>query len=336
MVDRFLGLASFNPMYDQETWCINEELCKPICRPNQLATIKEATDIAGYVTEQAAKETGLAVGTPVMSGTDDSGAEAISCGVVSPGKMFLQFGSSIYMILCTKELIDDDRLWREKFIVPGMCDISAGTNTAGSLTKWYKDNIFSSGLDSDEAYKLMMKGVEDIAPGSDGLITLPYFAGERTPINDPNARGLLFGLTLNHTKAHMYRSALEGIGYSINQQIKIMESHEGVKIDTIYASGGGVKNELWMQIVADIVGKPIQTPLVTIGASFGDAMMAAVSIGSKGFKDFSQITNHIQVGKIYEPNRTNYDKYQEYQAIYDSIYLITKDLAHKLTSLANE
>ena len=120
----------------------NPELCAPICRPEQLAEILEANDIAGHVTEKAALETGLAVGTPVITGTDDSGTEAISVGVVSAGKMMIQFGSSIYMILGTKELVDDDRLWRENFIVPNLCDISAGTNTAGSLTKWYRDHLF--------------------------------------------------------------------------------------------------------------------------------------------------------------------------------------------------
>jgi xylulokinase len=123
--------------------------------------VKEANDIAGYVTETASKETGLAVGTPVIVGTDDSGAEAISTGVVAPDKMMIQFGSSIYMILGTKELVDDERLWREEFIVPGLCDISAGTNAAGSLTKWYRNTIFPDALELEQnggpdAYITMM------------------------------------------------------------------------------------------------------------------------------------------------------------------------------------
>ena len=136
VVDKFLGLASFNPLYDPETWKPVPELCAPVCRPDQLAEIHEATDVVGTITKKASEETGLAEGTPVLTGTDDSGAEAISVGVVSPGKMMIQLGSSVYMILGTKGLIDDERLWREQFIVPGLCDISAGTNTAGSLTKW--------------------------------------------------------------------------------------------------------------------------------------------------------------------------------------------------------
>ena len=333
VVDRFLGLASFNPMYFSDG-TPNPEICKPICRPDQLAEIKEANDVVGYVTAQAAAETGLAEGTPVICGTDDSGAEAISTGVVAPGKMMIQFGSSIYMILGTEGLVDDERLWREEFIVPGLCDISAGTNTAGSLTKWYRDSLFPEALAQEkaggpDAYQTMMEGVDEIAPGSDGLITLPYFAGERTPINDPKAKGILFGLTLAHTRAHMYRSALESVAYSVNQQIKMMMSHD-VPIDTIYAVSGGVQNPSWMQIVADVTGLEISTPAITVGASFGDALMAASGIQYPGYETFASLTNFIKPGKVYYPNMENHEIYKKYQAIYDELYPATVALMHQI------
>lgn len=339
VVDRFLGLASFNPLYDPKSWQPVPELCAPICRPDQLAKVQEAADIAGYVTKQAAEETGLAEGTPVTTGTDDSGAEAISCGVVSPGQMMLQLGSSVYMILGTSELVDDERLWREEFIVPGLCDISAGTNTAGSLTKWYRDTLFTDAKaleaqGGEDAYQIMMNGIDRIAPGSDGLITLPYFAGERTPINDPKARGMVFGLTLAHTRAHLYRSALEGVGYSIAQQISLMRSHGNVHIDRIIAVGGGTLNPVWMQIIADILGTPLSTPAVTVGASYGDAMMAALAIKHPGFQDYSSLTAIIREGKTYEPDFEKHAVYQHYQAIYDRLYGATADLAQALTDLA--
>lgn len=333
-VDRFLGLASFNPLYNRD-FTPNPELCRPICRPDQLARIQEAIDLAGRVTPEASAQTGLKEGTPVITGTDDSGAEAISIGIVTPGKMMIQFGSSIYMILATKDLVDDERLWREEFIVPGLCDISAGTNTAGSLTKWYRDQLYPDALSIEkneniDAYQTMLKGLDQIPPGSDGLITLPYFAGERTPINDPAAKGCLLGLTLSHTRAHMYRSALEGIAYSIEQQIRIMETHKDVSIDQIYAVGGGVQNHLWMQLVADVTGKEINTPLVTIGASYGDAMMAATGIRHPGFEDFSSLTEFIKPGKTYYPNMESHEKYRKYQAIYDRLYPAVKELMHSL------
>ena len=203
-VDRFLGLASFNPLYNSDG-TPNEKTCEPICRPDQLATVMNTIDIAGHVTEKAARETGLAKGTPVIVGTDDAGAEAISTGVLQPGDMMLMFGSSLYMILCTDRLVNDNRIWREEFIIPNTFDISAGTNAAGTLTRWYRDNFYTECLEKEKetginAYELMMEGIDKVPVGSDGLITLPYFAGERTPINDPFAKGMIFGLTLAHKK----------------------------------------------------------------------------------------------------------------------------------------
>jgi xylulokinase len=339
VVDRFLGLASFNPLYDPKTWQPVPKYCEPICRPDQLATVKEAADIAGTVTAKAAAETGLAEGTPVITGTDDSGAEAISSGVVKPGQMMLQLGSSVYMILGTETLVDDERLWREEFIVPGLCDISAGTNAAGSLTKWYRDNIFPEALSLEQeggpdAYQTMMEGVEAIPAGSEGLVTLPYFAGERTPVNDPKARGVVFGLTLAHTRAHLYRSALESVGYSIAQQIALMESHPEVHLDRIIAVGGGTQNPVWMQIIADILGKPVDTPLETVGACFGDAMMAALAVKHPGFESYASLTSFIKPGRTYEPDMEKHKVYETYQKVYSALYESTKSLAHTLSEAA--
>ena len=341
VVDRFLGLASFNPLYAPETWKPVPELCAPVCRPDQLAEIREAADIAGYVTETAAGQTGLEPGTPVITGTDDSGAEAISCGVVEPGKMMLQLGSSVYMILGTDRLIDDSRLWREEFIVPGLCDISAGTNTAGSLTKWYLDTIFPDAMELERsgggnAYQAMLSGVAEIPPGSDGLITLPYFAGERTPVNDPEARGVLFGLTLRHTRAHLYRSALEAVGYSVAQQVRIMESHPEARVERIIAVGGGAQNPIWLQIIADILGKPVSTPKETVGACYGDALMAALGVKWPGFETYASLTKYIRAGQTYVPEPTAHRRYAPYLAIYDELYTATAQLAHRLCRLCGE
>ncbi len=339
VVDRFLGLASFNPLYDPETWEPIPELCAPVCRPDQLAKVQEAADIAGTVTRQASAETGLAEGTPVITGTDDSGAEAISTGIVAPGQMFIQFGSSVYMILGTRTLVDDERLWREQFIVPGLCDISAGTNTAGSMTQWLRDTIYPDAVEKQaqggpNAYATMQESANTIPAGSEGLITLPYLAGERTPINDPQARGLIFGLTLAHTRAHLYHSALEGVAYSVNQQIQLMESHPEVDIERIFAVGGGAKNPLWMQIVADVTGKVINVPAVTVGAAFGDCMMAALGVGWPGFDDYASLTKYVKPGIQYIPNPENHATYKGYQEVYNSLYPATMHLAHKLSDLA--
>ncbi|MFA7501700.1 MAG: FGGY-family carbohydrate kinase [Anaerovoracaceae bacterium] len=330
-VDRFLGLASFNPLYRKDG-TPDEVLCGPICRPDQLAEVLSTIDIAGHVTAQAAAETGLAEGTPVIVGTDDSGAEAISAGVLEPGDMMLQIGSSVYMFLCTDRLISDDRVWREEFIIPGTFDISAGTNTAGTMTRWYRDELFADALAEEaktgtNAYEIMMRGIEDIPPGSGGLVTLPYFAGERTPINDPLARGIIFGLTLEHTRAHLYRSALESVGFAINQHFKIFREHSA-PMNKIMATGGGTKNPLWLQMIADITGEVIRTPENTIGASFGDAMMAAMGI--RYFSSYKELADLISEGPSYTPDPQRHEVYQKYQSVFDELYPATKDLAHRL------
>jgi xylulokinase len=330
-VDRFLGLASFNPLYDGDGRP-NAELCAPICRPDQLAEVLDTTDIAGHITRSAAAETGLAEGTPVIVGTDDSGAEAISTGVLRPGDMMLQLGSSVYMILCTDRLVDDDRVWRERFIIPGTYDISAGTNAAGTFTRWYRDNLFPELLAAEKAggenaYAAMMDGLGDIPPGSGGLVTLPYVAGERTPINDPKAKGALLGLTLAHTRAHLYKSALESVGYSINQHFRIF-AENGVKVNRVMATGGGTKNPAWLQMIADITGESLFTASVTIGASFGDAMMAAMGI--RYFDSYDTLASMIKPGARYEPDPVRHETYATYQEIFDSLYVATKDLMHRL------
>ncbi|MGF7011564.1 xylulokinase [Lachnospiraceae bacterium PF1-21] len=331
VVDRFLGLASFNPLYDKNG-IPNPETCKPICRPDQLAAVKNTVELAGVVTAKAAKETGLKEGTPVIVGTDDSGAEAISTGVLEVGDMMIQLGSTVYMILCTKNLVDDDRIWREEFIIPGTFDISAGTNTAGTLTRWYRDEVFVDYAEAEKqggenAYQKMMAEIEEIPVGSDSLITLPYLAGERTPINDPFAKGMIFGLTMTHTRAHLYKSALESIAYSINSHFEIFDEHK-VPINKVLAVGGGTKNPTWLQIIADVTGLEIQTAGVTVGASFGDALMAAMSINF--FESFGDLAKIIKKGDVYRPNLENHEKYKEYQKIFNELYENNKELMHRL------
>ena len=166
-----------------------------------------------------------------------------------------------------------------------------------------------------------------IPPGSNGLIVLPYFAGERCPINDAGAKGMIFGLTLEHTKDHLYRAALEGIAYGIAQNIRILESL-GLPVDTLIAVGGGTRNPVWMQIVADVIQKPVSIPKVSIGASYGSALLAALGIGSlKSFHDLSLV---IRPDQTIMPGEAGAAVYRTYQDIFDRLYPATKDLMHLL------
>jgi xylulokinase len=332
VVDRFLAYGAFTPLYDPASGHIDMNYCEVFCRPDQLAEVKDTTDIAGYVTHEAAGETGLVKGTPVIVGADDSGAEAISTGVLEVGDMMLQFGSSLYMIGLSPQMIKDSRVWSGGFIIPGIFSVQGGTNAAGTLTRWYRDQIFLDAVTEEaqtgmNAYQTMMDGVDKIPPGADGLVTLPYIAGERTPLNDPHAKGVIFGLTMRHTRQHMYRSALESIGYTVAQHLDIFRDND-VVINRILAVGGGTQNPYWVQMIADITGCTIDTAGVTIGASFGDAAMAAIGIGH--FSGFPALKPYIKAGVSYRPDLGRNREYQKYRKVYDDLYQVTKNLMHTL------
>lgn len=335
VVDAFLGVASFRPMY-REDGQIRREMCEPVCSPEQLSEGRCVTSIAGVVTEEAARETGLNAGTPVITGTGDSAAEAISVGVVAPGELMVQFGSSVFFYCCTDHMVVDDRVRGNTFLIPDTFSIAAGTNNGGTVQKWYLDQVFPECKKQEEeegknAYASMMEGLEQISPGSDGLITLPYFAGERTPINDPNARGMIFGLTTMHTKQHLYHSLLEGIGYSVAQHMDIFQEH-GLELKRIKAAGGGTNNALWMQMIADITGFPVEVTEEKSGACYGDALMAA--IGDARYQCFSELKTVIRASAVYYPNEEKYKAYQKFRNMYDILYEKNKELMHQLSVAA--
>ncbi|MCI6640699.1 MAG: FGGY-family carbohydrate kinase [Pygmaiobacter massiliensis] len=332
VVDRFLGLASLRPMYNPDG-SIRAEECSLFCRPDQLPEGRVSCDVAGYVTEQAAAETGLAVGTPVTVGTGDSTAESISTGVLHPGDMMVQFGSSIFIYCCTDHLVYDDRVRGNNFTVPGTFSVAAGTNNCGTVTKWFRDNLFPEALEQQKAgganaFQTMMEGLDEIAPGSDGLVMLPYMtSGERTPINDPNAKGVIFGLTDRHTKRHLYRAALESVAYAVGQHVDILKENN-IPLSRIMAVGGGTQNPLWMQIVADVIGEPLQLAAVTIGASYGDALMAGIGAGL--YRDFEALGQIIKPARTFTPDPERHEQYKKYRKLYDDLYLATRDLMHTL------
>lgn len=330
-IDKYLA-EDFMPIYNLEQNEINHQRCGLFCRPDQMAEILYATEVAGEVTEQAATETGLKAGTKVLTGTGDSGTEAISTGVFQPGDLMVQLGSTCYFVYLADRMISDKRVWPGTFIIPDTYSICAGTNTAGTLTKWFKHNFYFDKEAEEEqggtnAFTAMAVSIRDIPAGSDGLITLPYFAGERTPLNDPFAKGIIFGLQLHHTREHIYKSALEGIAYSIEQHLKILEEN-GLPVNKIMAVGGGTKNEPWLQIIADVLGKPVHTSRISMGAAYGDALMAALSAGF--FRNWGELAEVIKPARTYLPDESNHQKYIQYKEIFKQLYETNKQLMHRI------
>ncbi|MDR1137882.1 MAG: FGGY-family carbohydrate kinase [Synergistaceae bacterium] len=329
VIDAFLAQTCFFPVYHGGK--IRSDLIGEFFNPDKVANCRATTDIVGKVTAEAAHQTGLAEGTPVTAGTDDAAAEAISAGITDTGDMMVMLGSSMYLICITEREIRDERMWSSGYVIPDTFTLQGATNNAGTLTRWLGENIyrdFAAGPGRGKnSFELMMDDAGDIPPGSDGLVVLPYFAGERSPIGDPLAKGVFFGLTLRHKRGHIYRACLESIAYSLRQHLEIMESR-GIRPDVLTAVGGGTKNPLWMQILADVSGKSIQTPAVNAGASYGDALIATIASGHN--KNFSALKGIIRYETAYKPDMETNMKYEPYYDIFSRLYPATRDIMRQM------
>ncbi|MEX2536633.1 MAG: FGGY-family carbohydrate kinase [Trueperaceae bacterium] len=326
----------FAPLFDVDNQRWNPAMAEPICPLELLPTLHGATDIVGTVTEIAAAETGLAPGTPVIAGTVDAAAEAISIGATADGETMLMLGTTAFITQILNERRQHSGLWSARFLVPNTFALSAGMATSAALTRWFKDNFGHSEKTAEDsggtnAYQALAEQASEVPVGSSGLVVLPYFSGERAPINDVRARGLILGLTLSHSRGHLYRALLEGVAYAIRHNLEVMDSI-GASPRRLIAVGGGTKNALWLQIIADCIGRPLFVPATTIGASFGDAYLAGVGVGV--FDDFDTLSNQwIVSDKIVEPDLENHEIYSRYFDVYLRSYEKLKDEMHVLADL---
>ncbi len=273
VIDHYTA-ANFSPLYDVETQDWTADLAPHILPLEKLPRLMWSTEIAGHVTAQAAAETGLAIGTPVTCGTIDAAAEAVSVGVQHPGQMMMMYGSTIFIIQVTATPVRDPRLWYAPWLFPGTHAAMAGLATSGTLTHWFRDQ-----LARDTDFPALVAEAQASPKGAKGLLCLPYFSGERTPIHDPHARGAFFGLNLTHTRADMFRAVVEGIAAGTAHVLETY-AEVGASPDRVLAVGGGTKNALWLQATSDFGGVPQKVCEKTIGASFGDAFLAALAIGA--------------------------------------------------------
>jgi len=334
-IDHYLAKSSFHPLYRADG-SIDSERCGMFCRADQLAECAVVTDIAGHVTPAAAAQTGLCEGTPVIVGTGDSTAESVAGGLVEPGSLLMQFGSTMFYIYCVDSELEacsaDHFPGSSVFTVPGTYAVAGGTNCCGILTRWVRDTFYAPELAAEasggpNAYSVMAREAEKVAPGSDGLVILPYFYGERSPIDDPQARGVIFGLTGNHGRSQINRAALEAAAYSARQHLRLFEKH-GLVPGNVIIAGGGTKNPVWMQIVADVLQKPVSVASDWQTASYGDAGMAAIGCGA--LEDFAAFRRAMPDCRTAVPDPAKAGVYAKYADIYDSLYPATRALMHDI------
>jgi xylulokinase len=319
------------PLFDARTrtWCADyASLIAPV---EMMPEITWTSEVMGRVTAEAARQTGLAEGTPVITGTADAAAEAVAAGCAAVGDMMVMYGSSTFFILRTDALRSPKGFWSSQFLEPGTFVVAGGTATAGSLTRWFRDNFAAEERDAESAgggsaYAALAKLAYSSPPGARGLVVLPYFSGERTPLDDPQARGVIFGLNLGHTRADVYRAILESVGYSIRHNIEALAA-EGCTASRILAVGGGTRNHGWMQIVSDIAGIVQVVPARQDGASYGDAFLAGVGTGR--FTGTTEATRWVRTGQKVRPDPGRKAVYDDGYRLYRELYEANRDLMRK-------
>ena len=325
--------GGYAPLFDVSRRAWVPEAADLITPLERLPQCYWSHEVVGEVTVEAASETGLAAGTPVVAGTTDAAAEAISAGVADYGDMMLMLGSSIFFIMKTSELVTTQHFWSSNFLEGGSFAFLGGMSTSGSLTTWFRDQFAGSELltqkEGGEDPFSILAGLAGTSPaGSNGLILLPYFEGERTPLHDPRAKGLWFGLSLKHTRGDLYRSILEGVAFGIRHNLEVMHQ-EKVQPGRILAVGGGTRNSLWLQIIADVCDLTLYIPEQQIGASYGDAFLAATGIGL--FKDLSEIKGWVRMKTTIQPDPEMHKSYQFNYQLFRELYKSNRQLMHKLS-----
>lgn len=324
VIDHYSACSS-SPLYDARTHAWTDRYAERIIAPERLPDLLWTTDIAGTVTEAAADATGLAVGTPVTAGTIDAASEAVSVGVLDTGEMMMMYGSTMFIILVTDKRVEDPRLWYAPWLFEGQHACMSGTSTSGTLTRWFQEQ-FARELDPQSALRELAAEAETSPAGANGVVVLPYFSGERTPIHDPAARGMIFGLDLTHARADIYRGILEGVAYGVND---IIETYTvaGAPLRKIAAVGGGTKNRVWSQAISDVTGWRQSVRAKTIGAAYGNAFLGAIAVGDAKRGDI-QAWNPVERDIV--PDEANRSVYGPGFQTFKQLYARTKDLTRGL------
>jgi FGGY-family pentulose kinase len=295
----------------------------------------------GGLSETAANELGLKAGTPVAQGAGDAWAAQVGLNVTEPGRMALITGSSHVLTGQSAQPTSGKGFFGtySDAAVPGQYTIEGGQVSTGSIIKWFKDTfckdlIAEAEQSGFESYDLLEQQARNIPPGSDGLIVLDYWQGNRTPYVDPEARGIMWGFSLHHTRAHVYHAIQEGVCYGTAHILRAMHAG-GFDVAEFVACGGATKSRNWMQMHADITGVPIALTAIGDAAALGSAILAAVGAGQ--YADIPEAANTmVHELEVIQPDQKRHKIYQFYLDAYIATYPRLQDLIHAVVHKVSE
>ncbi len=303
----------------------------------KLPPFYECHQVVGSVTNRAARETGLPEGTPVVAGGLDAACCTLGAGVIKSGMTQEQGGQAGGMSIQLSEPVTSPRLILGYHVIPDHWLLQGGTVGGGGTLNWFRKELGSrekrlAEKQGGNAYQIMDREAAEIPPGSDGLIFLPYMAGERSPIWDSKARGVFFGLSYDKTRAHMIRAMMEGVGFSLLHNLETAQN-SGVEIKELNSVGGASGSEVWTGMKSDITGKRINVPQTDQATALGTAILAGVGTGI--YDSFSEAVNQmIKIEKTYGPDEKRHRIYQKYYSLYRELYEKLKDSYERLYSIS--
>lgn len=338
VVDRHQA-SYFAPFIDLKRGRWDLRYADGLIAENQLPQLRWSHEVVGRIHREASRETGLPEGTPIVMGSTDGLAEALSVGVVAPGDLMITYGSAAVLMLVLGGHRLAPNMWSSAGAFPGDYVLAGGPASSGSITSWFRRELArelpQTGTEAiGEAHAALVGEAEKSDVGARGLLMLPYFNGERSPLSDPDARGILAGLTLSHTRGDIYRAILEAAAFATRHTMEQMQS-AGATISRAVAVGGGSVSELWVQIVSDVTGVAQEVPRCRIGASYGDAFLAGLATGA--ITDKAKLRDQwVQVSRRVEPDPEAHDRYDRFYGLYRSLYGQTRRTAHALAKLQGE
>jgi xylulokinase len=307
------------PMYDTVALDWYRPWADLVAPGIELPELRWSGEAAGTVTAEAAAATGLPAGIPVTTGTIDAWAEAISVGAHGVGDLMLMYGTTMFLVHTVPDLVTHPSLWGTVGALPGTRNLAGGMATSGAITQWLRE-LFGS-PDFAELVEL----AREAGPGANGLLVLPYFAGERTPVMDPAARGVVAGLTLSSTRGDLYRAALEATAFGVRHNVEVIEGAGG-GIRRVVAVGGGTQGGLWTQVVSDVTGREQEVRQHSVGASYGGAFLAAGLVGDPSIDAWNPVRELVR------PDPGTRDLYEQTYDLYRRLYPATADVVHALAA----
>ncbi|MBN1445100.1 MAG: xylulokinase [Candidatus Omnitrophica bacterium] len=325
--------ASGTSLFDVVKRRWSDEILEKLDIPRSfLPECSESTEITGRVTKEAAGITGLKAGTPVAAGAGDQAAGAVGSGIVEKGLVSVSLGTSGVIFAHSDDVFVDPkgRLHTFCHAVPGKWHLMGVMLSAGGSLRWLRNTLFSE----TENYNTLTAMAEKTAPGSEGLLFLPYLTGERCPYPDPDARGIFFGLSLKHKKEHLVRAVMEGVSFGLKDSVEIMKDI-GVPVGKRFRiSGGGGKSGLWCQMIADIFNGDAVRLAFEEGPSYGAAILAGTGAGM--YPGVRQACRELikEDRQVFRPDAAKNGVYNKFYALYNSLYGALEGQFDKLAEIS--